>query len=189
MLYAILPDTDQIALICAPYRPFTTAAGKEKAALACGYLLHPEYKEEFGPQRQEAYEVFLKEELAGYMNRLLETELIVDVTEALWRREIVRDPQIIQQYISYARTRITNRNEKKRLDAIESEAGLKEGLTMRDALVDEDRDLLRRLRASADMAAADRFCSESARISAGSSLWQRCESYPDHGSGGGVSSV
>ena len=155
-LYRILPSMDRIASICAPKRPFSKTAGDEKIALACGFLLHPELEEAYKPGQREAYEAFILEELPQFMGRLVETDVILEVIENIRKRHLFRDKETLKNYISYARTRVTNHREKHLLDSIEEEEGLVEGSDMKEALTDTDKELLRHIHSLADPVMMDR---------------------------------
>lgn len=139
MLYRILPNFEDIASICAPYLPFSKKTIHEKIALACGFILHPEYEKMYDFQLKKAYQLFILNELPQYLNILVHNDSIIDVFVLCRRRNLIKNKEIMKKYIAYSRTRKTSSKEKELLDKIELEENLlkKQQMTLQDQEIDK----------------------------------------------------
>ncbi len=122
----ILPPFDEINSICAPYRAFEKAGKAEKFVLACGFIFHPEYEDEYSLEYQQQYKKYIVEGLPEHLNELCEKGMILDTFLICRKRNLILEKEYMKQFISYIRTSRMTKEEKELIDQIEIEEGLVE---------------------------------------------------------------
>ena len=115
----IFSGTDVFKYICAPFQPFPVKDRGERAALAAGYILHPEYEKDYPEDVRQQYLTYIKEELMQDLVRFSEKGLMTDILLKCLERDFISDDHSLQNFISYARMRVISKEEKKILDGIE----------------------------------------------------------------------
>lgn len=141
-LITILPPFDRIRSLCAPCQSFDRATNDEKRLLACGYILHPELENEYSLSLQAQYQQYIQEELPHYLNELCENGSILDIFLSCRKRQLIKDKEVMKQYIAYIRTKKMTKEEKTVIDHIEQVENL---LQQEDIKEDQtnDKKLLR----------------------------------------------
>lgn len=135
-----LPRLARLRALCAPQADFLTASDEEKLALACGYCLHPEHAGRYAPKNAEAIQRYLTDELPRHFGELCEKNIVYEMLLACAGRGLIRDPEALRSFLTYARTLPTDGERKRRLAQLEAQLG------PASQTGERDKRLLRRLR-------------------------------------------
>ena len=82
----ILPPFEDIDSICAPKRAFAKAGLAEKRALVCGYILHPEYEQEYSEDAKKEYLEYIHTDFENHLNELCDRDMILKIFLACYER-------------------------------------------------------------------------------------------------------
>lgn len=123
-LFKILPSFDDIDSLCAPKRFFSKAGMAEKRALVCGYILHPEYEQEYSKEIKEEYEIYIKGQFLEHFNELSDRGMIMEIFRASYERNLISENEQVKQFISYIKSRQMTKEEKEYIEVIEEKENL-----------------------------------------------------------------
>lgn len=124
--HKILPVFEMIDSICAPGRDLDKANEAEKRALMCGYLLHPEWEQEYSLPLRQKYEAYFYQDFRDQFSELCDREILWKLFLACEQRNYLNE-ETAAHFISYIRTCRMTKEQKDFVDAMENRWGLVEG--------------------------------------------------------------
>ena len=102
LTFRVFRDMGSFAEICAPYLPFYNGTLYERTALAAGFILHPEYEDEYSDELREEYLCYIREGLSSDAGKLADAGVLEETVRCVLRRKLINRKRSLEEFVSRA---------------------------------------------------------------------------------------